>query len=352
MIKISKEDLLTAVSEGVISESQIEPLWKSLSNGPIDNSKVKKIQFNLTNVLYYFGGLLILFAMTWFFADKWVEVGGRAIFKYGLIYCLVFSIIALLLYHIMKLEIPGGLLATVAIFMVPITIYGYLRMNGLWPDGNSTIYDNYDIWVLKSWSYVYLGTLVAAITMLKFIQFPLLSLTIHPPIVLLLQVVVKFYSEKESTLIHEYQMIGVGYGLTVLIVSYLIDRRTRKDFAFWGYLAGMFFFWGTVNAMFKSSDINTLFYLFINIFFVLLSLLLDRFIFIICGGIGCVTYLGYLVLKVFSQSLPFPLVASFLGLSIIFLGVLYQKHKKIIDEKFRSFLPKYILNLSPKNRNC
>jgi hypothetical protein len=33
--------------------------------------------------------------------------------------------------------------------------------------------------------------------------------------------------------------VSLLFGLLMLVATYVIDRRTREDFAFWGYLFGL-----------------------------------------------------------------------------------------------------------------
>jgi hypothetical protein len=41
------------------------------------------------------------------------------------------------------LKVPGGLLTTIAVCMVPLAIYGFQRMTGIWPNGDPGSYRNY-----------------------------------------------------------------------------------------------------------------------------------------------------------------------------------------------------------------
>lgn len=64
--KISKNDLLLAARCGVISTDQVEKLWHALAPASSFVKPSKTLQF-----VYYFGALLVIFAMTWFMTSGW-----------------------------------------------------------------------------------------------------------------------------------------------------------------------------------------------------------------------------------------------------------------------------------------
>ena len=70
-----------------------------------------------------------------------------------------------------------------------------------------------------------------------------------------------------------------------------------------------------------------------------IGVLLVRRVFVIFGALGSCGYLGYLASDVFKDSWLFPVALTAIGLGIIYLGVLWQKHEKSITEKSRLLLP-------------
>lgn len=57
------------------------------------------------------------------------------------------------------------------------------------------------------------------------------------------------------------------------------------------------------------------------------------------GALGVAGYLGYLSHQVFEDSLLFPVILSGIGLLIIYLGVLWQRHENNISQRLRDKLP-------------
>ncbi|NJM74210.1 MAG: DUF2157 domain-containing protein [Scytonema sp. RU_4_4] len=169
-MKVDKEDFSWAATVGLISPEQAEALWQALSNRASDRP-----QFNLANVAYYFGALIVISAMGWFMTLGWESFGGGGIFLIASIYALCFVLIGKNLWFEQNLKVPGGLLFTMAVCMTPLAIYGLQRWTGVWPQGDPGSYRNYHIWVKGSWFLMEVGTILASSVALKFVQFPFLT---------------------------------------------------------------------------------------------------------------------------------------------------------------------------------
>jgi hypothetical protein len=345
MLKIKREDLKWASEEGYISTEQVDPLWSALESRPGVKSK-----FDLINVINYFGGLLIIFGMGWFMNEAWDSAGGTALFALGVLYVSIFSYIAHYLYNKKKLEIAGGLVAAVAVCLVPLAIFGFQKMTGLWPQGDPGRYKNYHIWVKGSWFFLELGTIVAGLTMLRFIKFTFISAPIFLSLWYMSMDITPLLFGKTEYSWDERKLVSVIFGAIILLISYFWDRRTKLDYAFWGYLFGMLAFWGGLSSMSSNSELDKFIYFCINLFFILISVLFERRIFVICGAFGSIGYLSHLANKVFKDFLSFPIAISIIGLAIIAIGIKYQKNKEAIDKKVIGMLPKFLLDLSPTKR--
>jgi hypothetical protein len=86
---------------------------------------------------------------------------------------------------------------------------------------------------------------------------------------------------------------------------------------------------------------------------VLLSVLLERRVFIVFGALGALGvsgYVGYLAYRVFRDSLLFPLVLTMIGIGVIFLGIQYQRHRLAIERTIQGYLPEGARRLLPPSR--
>lgn len=351
MLKIKKLDLNWAAKEGLLKKEQVGPLWNALEKRP-----GVKSSFDLVHIIYYFGALLIIFGMGWFLNEAWDKSGGKALFTLGLVYVILFTIASYICWFKKDLKIAGGLLATVAVCMVPVMIFGFQKMTGIWPVyygdklSDPTGYRAYHVLVKTSWLYMELGTILAGIIFLRFIKFPFLTAPIFLSLwYMSMDLTPLIYGRLDFTW-HERKIVSAIFGFIILAISYFVDRRTKEDYAFWGYLFGMVAFWGGLSLLESTSELNKFIYFCLNLFFIGLAVLFDRKIFVICGALGSIGYLGHLANKVFKDYLSFPIIVTIVGLIIIILGVKYQKNKTRVDKSIMGIVPKFIQRLSPIKR--
>jgi hypothetical protein len=71
-MNVSKEDLAWAAKEGVISAEQADHLWQRLREHDTGATKSK---FDVANVAYYFGALIVMSAMGWLMNLGWEQFG-------------------------------------------------------------------------------------------------------------------------------------------------------------------------------------------------------------------------------------------------------------------------------------
>jgi hypothetical protein len=75
------------------------------------------------------------------------------------------------------------------------------------------------------------------------------------------------------------------------------------------------------------SELVLVLYLILNIFLMVLSILLQKTIFMILGAIGTFIYLGHLAYTIFGDTILFPIALCTIGLVLIYGGILFQKNK-------------------------
>ena len=344
-MKVTVNDFQWAVDDGIITSQQHEKLWQGLLERQSVSSK-----FDMPHVLYYLGALIVIAAMGWFMTEAWENFGGGGILIISLIYALCFILAGRTLWFQKQLKVPGGLLFTMAVCMTPLAIYGFERLTGIWPQVDPGSYHGYHVWVKGSWIFMEIGTIATGLIALRFIRFPFLT----APIAFSL-----WYMSMDLTEIvygtanfgwNERLWVSLWFGLAILVVAYLIDRRTTDDYAFWGYLFGMLAFWGGLSWMKSDSELSKFFYCMINVFLMGLSVFLQRRVFLIFGALGIFGYLGYLAFRLFRDSLVFPFALSLLGIFIILLGLKYQKNREKIENIILSSVPDSFKRLLPQYR--
>lgn len=345
-MNIDKPTLQEAAAKAGITNEQVEKLWNNLE-------KTKQItiesKFDLANVLYYFGAMIVISALSWFLGLGWEFFGGRGICAIALAYIALFLFVGDYLWSKKNLKVPGGLFITIAVCLIPLAIYGFESWTGWWIVEEPGKYRDYYNWIKGGWFVMEVGTILGAIVALYFYRFPFLTAPLFFS--------VWFMSMDLTPLLFganfvytDLMWVSIWVGLATLIVAYIVDQRTKEDFAFWGYLFGMLAFWGGLSLLDTESEFKRFLYCLINIILILVSILLQRKVFLIFGGIGVFAYISSLFFRYFSDSILFPFVLSGFGIVIVFIGVLYHRHHVKIEQSIFDMLPKGIRDWLPKAR--
>lgn len=344
-MKVSRKDLDRAASRGIISGGQADELWRAL-----EEEWSEEARFDLPHVAYYFGAIIVIAAMTWFMTLGFERFGGAGITAISLAYAAVFAAFGGWMWRRGSLRVPGGLLVAAAVCMAPLAVYGIQEALGVWPSEDPGMYRDYYQWISGGWFAMEVATVAAGAVALYFVRFPFLA----APIAFTLW----FMSMDVSPLIFGEdfydssgpQWVSMAFGAAMLVGAFVIDRRTEEDYAFWGYLFGMFAFWGGLSLFEGGSEVEWAVYGAINVGLMLLSVLLDRRVFIVFGAAGVLIYLGHLAWDLFEDSLLFPFVLSGVGLAVIALGVVYARNSRRVEGVVMSLVPEGVRSFLPRGR--
>lgn len=344
-MQVSKPQLLEAARSVALPETKAEELWQALQNPALDPTRSR---FDLAHLAYYFGALLIIGAMGWFMSNCWEGLGGAGLLVVAICYAVCFVIGGRRSWEKPEYRVPGGLLITAAVCMVPLAIYGLERWTGYWPAGDPGAYRNFHPHINGSWILMELGTIVAGLVALRFWRFPFLTAPIAYSLwYLSMDLVALVYGHGELGW-EEKKLVSVCFGAALLFGSYGVDLRSKRgDFSFWGYLFGLMIFWGALTSMDSDSELGKLAYCLINLGLLFLSLALRRKAFLIFGAVGVSIYIGHLAHRVFADTPLFPAVLCALGVGIMVLGLKYQKNRKRLEGLFRDRVLQHIRNFIP-----
>ncbi len=329
---VTKKKLEDAAAKNIISLQQADALYEFLATQSKDVPR-----FTFTHVLFYFGGLIAIGAMSLFMNLGWESFGGAGIFFISLLYagvgfkfCNSFAA--------KSFAIPAGICATFVVCLTPLAIYGLQQWLGVWPD--ESVYRDYHRYVKWHWLYMELGTLaVGAIVAWKY-KYPFLIMPIAVTLWYMTMDITAMISGGDIKW-ELRKLVSLYSGLLMISLAFWIDIRSHKkaDYAFWVYILGVIAFWGGLSSQHSDSELSKFVYFCINLSMIGIGVLLVRRVFVIFGALGSCGYLGYLASDVFEDSWLFPVALTVLGLGIIYLGVLWQKHEKSITEKSRLLLP-------------
>lgn len=344
-MKIEKDDLKKAAESGIISDNQIEALWEHLTEANSSN-----VSFTGVKVAYYFGALIIISAMTWFATEAFADFSSIGLMLIAAGYFLGFFFVGKKLYENKTTEIPGGLLLTVSIFMVPLFVFSIQHYLGIWGTDDPGNYRDYYQWIKGGWFFMEITTIIVAGIFTYVFRFPFMTFPLAFTLWFLSMDLTPIIFGATDFAWEERRLVSLCFGLAMLIATFFIDRSTKKDYAFWLYLFGLICFWGGMSLMDSGSELGKLIYLCINILLVILSVLLKRKVFLVFGSLGIYGYLYHLSAIVFQDSMLFPVALSLVGLLIIWLGIKYNKHQQEIEKYLLSLLPESLLDFLPGAR--
>jgi len=329
---VTKINLEQAAAENIISYEQAEVLYDYLANRSQDVPK-----FTFTHVLYYLGGLIAIGAMTLFMNLGWESFGGAGIFFISLLYAGVGLKISNS-FAVKGLNIPAGICATFVVCLTPLAIYGLQQWLGVWPD--ESVYRDYHRYVKWHWLYMELGTLaVGAFVAWKY-KYPFLIMPIAVTLWYMTMDITAMISGGDFNW-ELRKLVSLYSGLLMIGLAFWIDIRSHKkaDYAFWVYIFGVIAFWVGLSSQHSDSELSKFIYFCINLLMIGTGVLLVRRVFVVFGALGSCGYLGHLASDVFKDSWLFPMALTAIGLGIIYLGVIWQKHENAITQKARSYLP-------------
>jgi len=332
-MNLKHAQLTAAAAKGLLTAEQAEQLWQFLSEQSLDTPG-----FNFTHILYYLGGMIAIGAMSLFMTLGWESFGGWGIFFIALAYAGAGLKLADYFLHRKQLLIPAGIVAVFVVVLTPLAVYGLQQGLGWWAEGRA--YRDYHVFIDWRWLMMELATLAMGAVLLWRYRLPFLVMPVAVTLWYMSMDLAPFLFDAEVGW-EARKLVSLWFGLLMVLLAFWVDIRARfeKDFAFWLYLFGVLAFWGGLSLMNSDSELGRFMYLCINVALIVVGAVLSRRVFAVFGGLGIASYLGYLAYRVFSDSLLFPFVLTVIGLAIIYLGILWQRHEAKLSAGLRASLP-------------
>jgi hypothetical protein len=343
-MQFSTKDLDWAVETNVISGEVRQNLQVAL-----EKRHEQRPSLTLSNVLYYLGGMIVISAMTIYTTLAWEDLSGLGHLGIALAYATVFIFVGRWLWESKGLIIPGGLLITAAVCMTPMAVYGVQELMGWWVMGDPGTYRDFFHWIEGGWAIMEIATIIAGLVALRFFKFSFITMPIAFSLWFVsMDLVSMLYGAEYSW--EQRRLVSLWFGLLIIVASYVVDRRTREDYAFWGYLFGVAAFWCGLTWADSSNELGKFAYCMINVGLMAISVLLQRRVFIVFGAMGVMSYIGHLTFALFKDEMLFSFGLSIVGLIVIGLGVLYHRHAKSIEQWLLKILPENIRKTLPQYR--
>jgi len=350
-ITVSQADLQAAVHDGLITGSQSVALWaRWRAQGRAPASAPAGLapgpRFGFTNVLYYFGGMVAIGAMTLFMTLGWQQFGDWGLLAIALAY-LVASLMAADHLKGRGLGTPAGILATLAVCLVPLALWALQSGLGLWPPGGPSSYRAYHTHIDWRWLTLEFGTLAAGVLMLWRYRLPFMVMPIAVTVWYMYMDVASLLMQQAGFEYKFMRDMSLVFGIGTCLVAMWVDTRSRlaktpewrQDYAFWLYLFGALMFWGGLSLQNSGSELGKALYALINVGLIFGGAAIGRRVFTVLGAFGVAGYLGYLSHRVFQNSMLFPFALTLLGLAVIALGIWWQRHEREIEARLSGWLP-------------
>lgn len=385
-LRVSQADVAAAAQRGVLTPLQAEALWHAwadpasphrlpvvtglsggLSNGlsgglssapgisgpqrggPAADAGAVSVQgarFTFSHVLYYFGGMLVIGAMSLFMTLGWEAFGAWGSAAIAGLY-LAGALKAASHLQGRGLNIPAGILATLAVCLVPLLVWSVQVGLGLWPEGGDSSFRAYHHHINWRWVTLELATLAAAVAMLWAYRLPFMVMPVAITLWYLNMDVAHALMQADGFDWAFTRDVSLVFGLATCAVAVWVDLRCRlatdpldrQDFAFWLYLLGALMFWCGLSLRDSSSEVGKALYCLVNVALVLGGAAINRRVFTVLGALGVAIYLGYLSSRVFQDSLGFTFALTVLGLGVVAFGVWWQRHEQAIHARLAQWLP-------------
>ena len=347
-LRIDKATLDATADDGIITRAQADALWQRWSAERAARPDAVP-RFSITHILYYLGGMIAIGAMTLFMNLGWERFGPWALFGIAVAYAVACIAVCRSLAE-RGLPIPAGILATLAIALVPLATWAFQSAMGWWPPGGAgEHYRAYHTHIDWRWITLEFATLIAAVVGIWRLRYPFMVMPLAVTLWYMSMDLTPFLFGGDSAdfFSDRGKLVSLYFGLAMTLLAFIVDIRSykTKDFAFWLYLFGVLAFWGGLSSMRSVNELNKFLYCCVNLLMIAIGAALSRRVFAVFGGLGVSFYLGYLSHTIFRDSMLFPVALTAIGLAVIAAGVYWQRHEATLGERLRSFLPARVREL-------
>lgn len=347
-ITLSQSRLNEAVAAGVLDADRAGALWAFLT---ASQSEHETPRFKMAHLLYYFGGLIAIGAISIFITIAWDAMGAWPLLVLGIGVMLLAYALTRRFVEVERQPIAAGTMAALLITAVPMVVFAVQHVCGFWEGEQS--YRDYHYWIDWRWLMMEFATLAAGAVVLWRFRLPFAMLPIAVTLwymsmdfaAYLAQDSEGWYSESgwqlRATISMLFGAVMVAIALWIELRQYAVaaGRLDRRDFAFWLYVVGVLTFWGGLSSQNSGSEFGKLIYVLINVALILVGTMLARRVFVVFGAFGVIGYLGHLSYEVFKDSLIFTAALGALGIGIVFVGLWWNKREAALHAALSQLLP-------------
>ncbi len=330
--RFSERDLDRWVEQGILNAGQRDAILAELEVRPPDAG------LDLTTLLYYGGGLLVLLAYSVFLGFQWEAMNEAGRIVISALSLAFFGTVSYVLIRSDRYRLPGELLQVVAVAVVPLLAFAVLDAAGIWPEEpgfRRSLQAREEYQSDLTWARMaVIGTaFLAALVAFRISRSPfVLAAALVSLTALFVDVSIQVERDRVEFEWETPQLMVIAFmGAGALVAGVFAPRADDahgegRDYALWLYVLGLVGLTvGLGVEAFSSEAVGWgILWLIVALGVVALSLPLQQRLFAAAGLAGVFAYLAKLVFDVF-DSANAALVLVVLGLMILGVGALYQR---------------------------
>lgn len=325
--RFTENDIQRWISDGLITREQADALLHDLATHHTGESGL-----DLTTLLYYGGGLLVLIAYGIFLGLQWEGMNEAARIAIAAASLVFFAVVSRVLLRSERYRLPGELLQVVAVAIVPLLTFAVLDAAGWWPHDPG--YPSAEFETDLTWARMALAgtTLIAAGLAFTQSRSPFVLAAVAVSFAsLVLDVSIQFETERLNYVWETPQSIVIALvGAGSIAAGVAVRGEGERDYSLWLYLMGLAGLAVGLGSRALNEDAEPLWgtVWMVTAFGILaLSLVLQERMFAAAGLAAVFLYLAKLVFDVF-QSANAALILVVLGLLVLGIGMLYQRYNE------------------------
>ena len=328
-VTLSRSELERHAAAAGIEPERAEALWRSLTSAvaaPAPTAPDRGLEG--ANVLFYVGGLLTIAALSWLMGTGWDQYGAGVGLALAVVYALGFAGFASFLLA-RGWTVPGGLMATVVVALMPLIVFAFEKATGLWPDRDYGEYGDFYEWISSSWCVMEAVTIVAGLIALRLVRFPFLVAPVaFAAWFASMDVAEALFDTGASA--SERAGVSLAVGSVLIGAGLVLDRRGARPYAFWCHLFGLLCFTWALGYLVGDSSSETAWGAtgLLGALGVVTAVLVNRRTYAVFGGVGLFSWTIHLAYEVFEDSLLFPLALAAIGVAIVMLGIAYTRNRE------------------------
>ena len=283
--------------------------------------------FDGPHVAFYLGGTLALGACTWLLGDSWARYGSGPGLALLLVYAAAFALGSGLLLR-RGWWVPGGLLASLVVALVPAIVFAFEQVTGLWPEGDDAGYADFYDWIGSSWFAMEVATIAAGLLALRLVRFPFLVAPVaFAAWFASMDAAEVVFGRSPAT--HERIGVSIAFGAALIGAGVVLDRRDARPFGFWCHLFGLMALQGSSCALaFAHGSAGVAAIGILGLAQIAAAVHLRRRTYLVFGGLNAFGWTCYLAFDVFGGTSLFPLALIAIGLAFIGLGITLERRRR------------------------